>query len=95
MESRKTGAVCVWNDFAPFLVKFVCRADLFLLFFLLVSSAPEAPVEDTVTSPVKNLQKKTDLFQLQKVLYHFNKEVQLRHCVTVLSPGVSRRPYWK
>lgn len=42
--------------------------DLFL-----PAAVPEAPapVEDTVTSPVKNLQKKTDLFQLQKVFYHF------------------------
>lgn len=34
------------------------------------SVAAEAPaiVEDTVTSPVRDLQKKTDLFQLQKVV---------------------------
>lgn len=56
---------------------------MFFCHFLPVSSAPEAPVEDTVTSPVQNLQKKTDLFQLQKVLYHFNKEGQRRQCVTV------------
>ncbi|XP_003962542.1 origin recognition complex subunit 3 [Takifugu rubripes] len=35
--------------------------------------APEAPVEDPVTSPVRDLQKKTDLFQLQKTLLEMNE----------------------
>lgn len=52
----------------------------FFKFFKLVLTAPEAPVEDPVTSPVRNLQKKTDLFQLQKVLYHSSEEVQPHHC---------------
>lgn len=50
------------------------------LIFKLVSIAPEAPVEDPVTSPVRDLQKKTDLFQLQKVLYHSSEEVQPHRC---------------
>lgn len=37
-------------------------------------------MEDPVTSPVRNLQKKTDLFQLQKVLYHSSEEVQPHRC---------------
>ncbi|TWW72027.1 Origin recognition complex subunit 3 [Takifugu flavidus] len=35
--------------------------------------APEAPVEEPVTSPVRDLQKKTDLFQLQKTLLEMNE----------------------
>nr|XP_046268274.1 origin recognition complex subunit 3 isoform X2 [Scatophagus argus] len=31
------------------------------------------PVEDCITSPIKNLQKKTDLFQLQKTLLEMNE----------------------
>ena len=70
---------------------------MFLADFLR-AAAPEAiaAVEDTVTSPVKNLQKKTDLFQLQKVFDHLREETQPHRCaVTVLFPGVSCRPYWR
>ncbi len=39
----------------------------FVLFLTAVAAETPPCVEDVLTSPVKNLQKKTDLFQLQKV----------------------------
>ncbi|XP_029316680.1 origin recognition complex subunit 3 isoform X2 [Cottoperca gobio] len=38
-----------------------------------VAAEPPPSVEDCITSPVKNLQKKTDLFQLQKALLEMNE----------------------
>ncbi|XP_034419490.1 origin recognition complex subunit 3 [Cyclopterus lumpus] len=38
-----------------------------------VAAEPSPSVEDSITSPVKNLQKKTDLFQLQKTLLEMNE----------------------
>lgn len=76
----------------------VKEADVLFLTNFLLAAAPEATVtvEDTITSPVKNLQKKTDLFQLQKVFYYLCEETQPRRwTVTVLFPGVSCRPCWR
>lgn len=40
------------------------------MLFLAAAAAETAPaVEEGITSPMKNLQKKTDLFQLQKVTH--------------------------
>ncbi|XP_070777217.1 origin recognition complex subunit 3 isoform X2 [Enoplosus armatus] len=48
--------------------------DLLIKFKQLDIAAETSPcVEDTITSPVKNLQKKTDLFQLQKTLLEMNE----------------------
>ncbi|KAM3594665.1 uncharacterized protein V6R79_011817 [Siganus canaliculatus] len=48
--------------------------DLLAKFKQLDTAAAEVPpVEDCVTSPVKDLQKKTDLFQLQKTLLQMNE----------------------
>uniref|UniRef100_A0A7N6ALK3 Origin recognition complex subunit 3 n=1 Tax=Anabas testudineus TaxID=64144 RepID=A0A7N6ALK3_ANATE len=42
--------------------------------FLAAAAAETSPtVEETITSPMKNLQKKTDLFQLQKTLLEMNE----------------------
>ncbi|XP_054469705.1 origin recognition complex subunit 3 isoform X2 [Anoplopoma fimbria] len=38
-----------------------------------VAAEPPPPLEDSMTSPLKNLQKKTDLFQLQKTLLEMNE----------------------
>ncbi|XP_074517177.1 origin recognition complex subunit 3 [Sebastes fasciatus] len=38
-----------------------------------VAAEPPPSVEESITSPVKNLQKKTDLFQLQKTLLEMNE----------------------
>lgn len=40
----------------------------FVILFLTATAEAPPSEEDTITSPVRNLQKKTDLFQLQKVL---------------------------
>lgn len=52
----------------------------------LTAAAEVAPAQDdAVTSPVRNLQKKTDLFQLQKVLFlllyiiRFKTPLEKRH----------------
>uniref|UniRef100_A0A8C3GAQ6 Origin recognition complex subunit 3 n=1 Tax=Cyclopterus lumpus TaxID=8103 RepID=A0A8C3GAQ6_CYCLU len=42
-------------------------------YYLTVAAEPSPSVEDSITSPVKNLQKKTDLFQLQKTLLEMNE----------------------
>ncbi|XP_068195277.1 origin recognition complex subunit 3 isoform X2 [Antennarius striatus] len=47
--------------------------DLLTTFKQLDISAETPCVEDTITSPVKDLQKKTDLFQLQKTLLEMNR----------------------
>uniref|UniRef100_A0A3B5AVP3 Origin recognition complex subunit 3 n=1 Tax=Stegastes partitus TaxID=144197 RepID=A0A3B5AVP3_9TELE len=47
-------------------------------------------VDDSVTSPIKNLQKKTDLFQLQKVAHHHHHHHHHLHC-TLLEMNESRR----
>ncbi|XP_070698589.1 origin recognition complex subunit 3 isoform X2 [Pempheris klunzingeri] len=48
--------------------------DLLVKFKQLDTVAAETPpVEDSITSPVKDLQKKTDLFQLQKTLLEMNE----------------------
>ncbi|KAK9533746.1 hypothetical protein VZT92_008846 [Zoarces viviparus] len=49
--------------------------DTLARFKQLDTGAAESPpsVEDSITSPVKNLQKKTDLFQLQKTLLEMNE----------------------
>lgn len=39
----------------------------FIILFLTATAEAPPSEEDTITSPVRNLQKKTDLFQLQKV----------------------------
>lgn len=57
-----------------FSVKIPPHANFFVFFYFatlcLTAAAEAAPAQDdTVTSPVRNLQKKTDLFQLQKVFF--------------------------
>lgn len=43
----------------------------FVILFLTATAEAPPSEEDTITSPVRNLQKKTDLFQLQKVVFCF------------------------
>uniref|UniRef100_A0A3P8TWZ5 Origin recognition complex subunit 3 n=1 Tax=Amphiprion percula TaxID=161767 RepID=A0A3P8TWZ5_AMPPE len=51
----------------------LCDFLSFVLFLTAVVSEMAPSVEDSITSPIKNLQKKTDLFQLQKTLLEMNE----------------------